>query len=94
VQSARRRVTLSDLDESPWGALDGKPLDACRLARLLDRFGVKPGPFKVNGEAMKGYQTAGEHGLADAWGGYLPEQPAPVGYSGYPAVKGLPIPTW
>jgi hypothetical protein len=79
---------LCDLEESPWGDLDGKPLDARRLARLLERFGVKPGLFKVNGEPMKGYQTAGEHGLADAWGRYLPEHPAPIGYcgySGYPA---------
>jgi uncharacterized protein DUF3631 len=74
---------LCDLEESPWGDLDGKPLDARRLARLLERFGVKPGLFKVNGEPMKGYQTAGEHGLADAWGRYLPERPTPIGYSGY-----------
>ncbi|MGH3782966.1 MAG: DUF3631 domain-containing protein [Pseudonocardiaceae bacterium] len=74
---------LCELEETPWGDLDGKPLDARRLARLLDRFGVKTGPFKVNGETMKGYQTTGEHGLADAWGRYLPEHPAPIGYSGY-----------
>ncbi|MGH3692519.1 MAG: DUF3631 domain-containing protein [Pseudonocardiaceae bacterium] len=74
---------ICDLEESPWGDLDGKPLDARRLARLLDRFGVKTGPFKVNGETMKGYQTTGEHGLADAWGRYLPEHPGPIGYSGY-----------
>ncbi|MGH3754148.1 MAG: DUF3631 domain-containing protein [Pseudonocardiaceae bacterium] len=79
---------LCGLEESPWGDLDGKPLDARRLARLLDRFGVKPGPFKLNGEPMKGYQTTGDHGLLDAWGRYLPERPAPLGYcgySGYPA---------
>jgi hypothetical protein len=74
---------LCDLEESPWGDLDGKPLDARRLARLLERFGVKPGLFKVNGNPMKGYQTAGEHGLADAWGRYLPAHPAPNGYCGY-----------
>ncbi|MGH3774218.1 MAG: DUF3631 domain-containing protein [Pseudonocardiaceae bacterium] len=68
---------LCDLEESPWGDLDGKPLDARRLARLLDRFGVKPGPFKVNSEPMKGYQTTGEHSLADAWRRYLPEHPRP-----------------
>jgi hypothetical protein len=77
-------TALCDLEESPWGNLYGKPLDARRLAKELDRFGVKPGPFKVNGEAMKGYQTSGEHGLADAWGRYLPTQPAPIGCSGYP----------
>jgi hypothetical protein len=75
---------LHDLDESPWSDLNGKPLDARRLARLLDRFGVKPGLFKASGEPMKGYQTTGEHGLADAWGRYLPDQPpARIGYCGY-----------
>jgi hypothetical protein len=77
-------TALCELDEAPWGDLHGKPLDARRLARELDRFGAKPGPFKANGETMKGYQTGGEHGLADAWDRYLPKQPAPVGYSGYP----------
>jgi hypothetical protein len=82
--------TLCDLGEAPWGDLDGKPLDARRLARLLDRFGVKPGLFKVNGEPMKGYQTSGEHGLADAWGRYLPPSPQGIGnsgYCGYPAAQ-------
>lgn len=83
---------LCDLDEAPWGDLDGKPLDARRLARLLDRFSVKPGLFKLNGEPMKGYRTSGEHGLTDAWDRYLP-QPTPdignSGYHGYPA--GQPV---
>ena len=88
VGTDRMRTTdilpaLCDLDESPWGDLDGKPLDARRLARLLDRFGVKPGLFKVNGEPMKGYHTSGEHGLADAWGRYLPQPSPGLGYPGY-----------
>jgi hypothetical protein len=100
ADTGRMRTTdllpaLCDLEESPWGDLDGKPLDARRLARLLERFGVKPGLFKVNGDPMKGYQTAGEHGLADAWGRYLPEHPAPIGYcghSGYPAGQAVTDP--
>jgi hypothetical protein len=76
-------TALCELDEAPWGDLDGKALDARRLARLLDRFNVKPGPFRVNGEPMKGYHTAGEHGLADAWGRYLPQPPPDIGYIGY-----------
>jgi Protein of unknown function (DUF3631) len=73
---------LCDLDEAPWGDLDGKPLDARRLARLLDRFGVKPGAFKIHGDLVKGYQTTGEHGLADAWGRYLPPPPPNIGNCG------------
>jgi hypothetical protein len=80
---------LHNLDEAPWADLDGKPLDPRRLARLLDRFNVKPALFKINGEPMKGYQTTGEHGLADAWDRYLPEHPTPIGYHGYSA--GQPV---
>ncbi|MGH3820911.1 MAG: DUF3631 domain-containing protein [Pseudonocardiaceae bacterium] len=86
---------LCDLDEAPWGDLYGKPLDARRLAKELDRFGVKPGPLKVHGDTLKGYQTGGEHGLADAWGRYLPEHPSPLGYcgySGYPAGQAVTDP--
>jgi hypothetical protein len=75
-------TALCDLDESPWGDLDGKPLDARRLARLLDRFDVKPRPFKLQGELVKGYHTTGEHGVADAWDRYLPPPPPDIGNCG------------
>ncbi|MBV9141308.1 MAG: DUF3631 domain-containing protein [Pseudonocardiales bacterium] len=75
-------AALCDIEESPWGDLDGKPLDARRLARLLDRFDVKPGPFKLHGDLVKGYHTAGEHGLGDAWGRYLPPPPPDIGNCG------------
>jgi hypothetical protein len=39
-----------------------RPLDARRLVQLIDHFGVKPVPFKVNSEPMKGYQITGKHG--------------------------------
>ncbi len=76
-------TALCNLDESPWGDLDGKPLDARRLAKELARYSVKPGPFRANGEPMKGYHTAADHGLADAWGRYLPPPPPDSGYIGY-----------
>jgi hypothetical protein len=76
-------TALCDLDEAPWGDLDGKPLDARRLARELDRYGVKPTPFKENSKTVKGYQTTGPHGLADAWDRYLPPpHPIAIGNSG------------
>ncbi|MGH3550838.1 MAG: DUF3631 domain-containing protein [Pseudonocardiaceae bacterium] len=68
---------LCDLDEAPWGDLDGKPLDARRVARELDRYGVKPTPYKHDGKTVKGYQTTGPHGLTDAWDRYLPPQHPP-----------------
>jgi hypothetical protein len=76
-------TSLCELDEAPWGDLDGKPLDARRVAKELDRYGVKPTPYKHDGKTVKGYQTTGVRGLADAWDRYLPPQhPASVGNSG------------
>ncbi len=65
-------TALCDLDEAPWGDLDGKPLDARRLAKELDRYGARPAPYKHDGKTVKGYQTTGPHGLTDAWDRYLP----------------------
>jgi hypothetical protein len=76
-------TALYELDEAPWGDLDGKPLDARRVAKELDRYGVKPTPYKYDGKTVKGYQTTGSRGLVDAWDRYLPPQhPAVVGNSG------------
>ncbi|MFZ0877797.1 MAG: DUF3631 domain-containing protein [Pseudonocardiaceae bacterium] len=76
-------TALCELDEAPWGDLDGKPLDARRVARELDRYGVKPIPYKHDSKTVKGYQTTGPRGLADAWDRYLPTQrPVVVGNSG------------
>jgi hypothetical protein len=84
-------TALCGLDESPWGDLDGKPLDARRLAKELDRYGVKPVPYKDGGKTVKGYQTAGLRGLVDAWDRYLPPQhPTTIGNpgnSGNPAAQ-------
>ena len=64
---------LCGLDESPWGDLNGKPLDARRLAKELRRYGVGPHDVRmVGGEVVKGYRTAAPDGLADAWERYLP----------------------
>ena len=76
-------TALCELDEAPWADLHGKPLDARRLAKELDRYGVKPGPLRINGETAKGYQIEGEHGLADAWHRYLSPPPPNTGYLGY-----------
>ena len=66
---------LLDLDESPWGDLDGKPLDGRRMARELARFGVRPIVYKTAEGATRGYTinpTDKQHGLTDAWERYLP----------------------
>lgn len=54
------------------------------VAETIQRFGyAHPVIEVVEGETMKGYQTGGDHGLADAWGRYLPKQPTALSYPGY-----------
>lgn len=65
---------LTALEEAPWSDLWGKPLDARRLAKELDRYKVKSGPIRITGVVVKGYTSTGEHGLSDAWARYLPPQ--------------------
>lgn len=76
------KVTTADLlrelhaiEDAPWSDLYGKPLDARRLARELDRYEVRPTSVRTGTGTLKGYQTAGPTGLADAWTRYLPAAP-------------------
>jgi endogenous inhibitor of DNA gyrase (YacG/DUF329 family) len=66
-------AALCELDEAPWADLDGKPLDARRLAKELKPYGVLSQNVKQpNGSVPKGYRATGPGGLADAWNRYLP----------------------
>jgi hypothetical protein len=65
-------TTLTEMEESTWNDVYGKPLDARRVARELSRYGVASKDIKVDGRAMKGYRVSGEDGLSDAWSRYLP----------------------
>lgn len=60
---------LHGLDESPWGDLGGKPLDARGLARRLGSFGINSTKVKVGGASIRGYRA---DDLADAWNRYGP----------------------
>ncbi|PRX45651.1 uncharacterized protein DUF3631 [Prauserella shujinwangii] len=66
-------TALHELDESPWAELQGKPLDARRLGKLLGKYGVRSSNIKQpGGSVAKGYRLDGDGGLADAWSRYLP----------------------
>ena len=66
-------TALSDLEESPWADLHGKPLDSRRLSKELARYGIKPKNLRLpTGGVVKGYRADGEDGLADVWSRYLP----------------------
>jgi hypothetical protein len=60
--------SLVALEESPWGDLRGKPLDARGLARRLRRFGVRPDTHRFGDVAKRGYLREDFH---DAWQRYL-----------------------
>jgi hypothetical protein len=59
---------LHSVDESPWGDLRGKPLDARGLARRLEPYGVKPRQVRVLASTGKGYRR---EDFWDAWTRYL-----------------------
>jgi hypothetical protein len=59
---------LVRLDESPWGDLRGKPIDARRLSNLLRPYGVTSKTVRVGDSTPKGYAREDFH---DAWTRYL-----------------------
>jgi Protein of unknown function (DUF3631) len=64
---------LTSKDESPWGDLRGRPLDARGLAKRLSKYEISSKNIRTDEGIIKGYTAAD---LFDAWGRYLP--PAPV----------------
>lgn len=66
---------LNGMDESPWGNLRGKPLDARGLARRLKRYDATPKQIRISeGKTLKGYTL---EDLADGFARYLPPLPPP-----------------
>jgi hypothetical protein len=90
LPSALLLAELKEMDESGWIELDGRPLDARRMAKELSRYGVRVITYKHDGQSIKGYTThptekpRPQLGLADAWSRYLPAltDPAQIGNCG------------
>jgi hypothetical protein len=59
---------LHAIDESPWGDLRGKPLDARGLSNRLRPYGVAPCSVRIGDSTPKGYYRTA---LWDAWARYL-----------------------
>jgi Protein of unknown function (DUF3631) len=71
VSSSGLLASLNALEESPWGEWYGKPLSARGLAKLLDRYGIKPRTVRFGGEERaKGYLR---EQFEDACERYLPQ---------------------
>jgi Protein of unknown function (DUF3631) len=71
--------SLAALEESPWGDLRGKALDARGLARRLRRYGVRPDTHRFGDVAKRGYLREDFH---DAWQRYLVVDVADVADAG------------
>ena len=63
--------TLIEMEESPWGDIDGKSLDARKLASFLKPYGIGPITQRMGADkkATKGYLRSD---FEDAWSRYVP----------------------
>jgi hypothetical protein len=84
IPSAALAAALAELEESPWGDIRGKQLDARGLARRLKPFDVRPRTIRLGDETPKGYQL---EQFADAFARYLssPATPASTDHSRHTA---------
>ncbi len=60
---------LTSLEEAPWNDLRGKPLDARRLASLLNPYEIKSKAIRIGNTTPRGYSKTDFY---DAWARYLP----------------------
>jgi len=65
---------LCALDESPWGDLRGKAIDARGLAQRLAKYDIKPKTIRTAAGIAKGYTRESLH---DAWRRYLTAESSP-----------------
>ena len=71
LPSTELAAALTEMEESPWGDLDGRSLDARKLARLLKPYGIRPTGQRMGAEkkTAKGYLRSD---FTDAWSRYAP----------------------
>jgi hypothetical protein len=73
IPSVTLLEALAELDESPWGDLRGRPLDARGLARRLRPYGIRP--QQVRHAALGNVRSYRRGDLAESWARYLPSTP-------------------
>jgi hypothetical protein len=62
---------LTELPESPWASIRGKPLDDRGLAARLRKYQVHPKTMRIGDRTPRGYERAD---FEDPWARYLPPQ--------------------
>ncbi|GGO49371.1 hypothetical protein GCM10012287_26570 [Streptomyces daqingensis] len=71
---------LNAMEDAPWGDLDGRPLTARGLSRMLGEYvngkgkRIRSRTIRIGGQPTKGYHV---EDLADAWARYCPAPPGP-----------------
>lgn len=75
---------LNAMEDAPWGDLKGKALDSRGLARMVQRYEVKPCKLRLGTATANGYRRAD---LQDAWQRYLAASPQLTGTSGTGATR-------
>jgi hypothetical protein len=65
-------AALNGLDDSPWGDIRGRALDARSLSRRLRRYDIGSRTIRKGETVAKGYSVEDLH---DAWSRYLPPLP-------------------
>ena len=69
---------LNSMEDAPWGDLDGRPLNARVLSKMLREYvtgsgrPIAPRTVRIAGQPMKGYHR---DDLTDAWDRYCPPPP-------------------
>jgi hypothetical protein len=63
---------LNEMEDSPWGNLHGKPLDARGLSARLRKYDIQRKQIRIGSWTGKGYEPAD---FMDAWSRYLPPLP-------------------
>jgi Protein of unknown function (DUF3631) len=61
MSTAAILTALLAVDESPWGNVDGKPLNAYGLVERLKPYGVRPRQIRVGESTPRGYRRADLH---------------------------------
>lgn len=66
---------LGEIDESPWGDIRGKALDARGLSRRLAKYQVSPKLIRDGAKVYRGYESSD---FQDPWARYLPSRQSPA----------------
>jgi len=69
ISSKQLVAALTDGEDTPWGGMSGRPLDARKLASMLKPYGIRPHNVRIGNTTPKGYQA---EDFTDAFARYVP----------------------